>query len=144
MYLFRYLRDSGPEFNASVRPPLRRWRERDRSVRLGTRRSTFPQPPTPRRTAISRGRRTHEVGLCDQREARHCWFRQPASARAQSLTVLQFSYNGLTRTSHRGRSVSAASGSSPQAMHRPLLRSSLLPATRSRPRSCLCQFRTTP
>jgi hypothetical protein len=87
---------------------------------------------------------SHPICGTRAREARHFWFKQPASTRAQSLTVLQFSYNGLTRTSHRGRSVSAASGSSPQAMHRPLLRSSLLPATRSRPRSCLCQFRTTP
>jgi|694.fasta_scaffold10693_21 hypothetical protein len=33
----------------------------------------FPQQPTPRRTATSPDQQTHEVGLHDQREARHHW-----------------------------------------------------------------------
>ena len=107
-------------------------------------RSTFPLQPTLRRTATNPGLQTHAVVCYDQREARHCWFKQPAGARARFLTVSQSSYTDLRLTSHRGHSVSAASESNPQAMHRPLLRSSLLPATHSRPRSCLCQFRTTP
>ena len=37
----------------------------------------LPLQPTPRRTATSPDQQTHAVECCDQREARHLWFRQP-------------------------------------------------------------------
>ena len=37
----------------------------------------FPQQPTLRRTATSPVLQTHAVELCDQREVRHHWLRQP-------------------------------------------------------------------
>ena len=37
----------------------------------------FRPPPTLRRIATSPDLRTHAVGLHDQREARHYWFKQP-------------------------------------------------------------------
>ena len=128
----------------SVRRPRRRRHARCQLAQHRSCRSTFPQRPKLRRTAISPSQRTRAVELCDQREAHHVWFWNPAGARAQFPAAWQSSCNGLTPTSHHGRSASATSESNPQAIHRPLRRSSLPPATRSTPQSCSHQSPTTP
>ena len=53
----------------------------------------FPQQPTPRRTATNPDQQTRAVAMYDQREERHCWFKQPLTNQPANDPTMDFADN---------------------------------------------------